>query len=71
MRKHGLVLFAAVLILLPSLAKASGPPVPVQEPGTLSLLGGGLLALACISGVLTVRQFIAGRRSRSTSTNEP
>lgn len=71
MRKYGLVLFALSLILLPSLAEAGGGPVPTPEPGTLSVLGLGLLTLASVSGVKTVRLFIEGRRSRSTSTNEP
>jgi hypothetical protein len=70
MRKYGMALFAAALILMPGLAKAGGG-VPVQEPGTVSLLGVGLLGLACICGVLTVKRVIAGRRSRFTSTNKP
>ncbi len=68
-RKYGVVLFVAALTLMPSLAKAGGT-VPMQEPGTVSLLGAGLLAFACISGVLTVNRVIASRRSRVTSTNQ-
>jgi hypothetical protein len=40
--------------------------VPTPEPGIVSLLGVGLLSLACFSGVLTVKNIIAGRRLRST-----
>lgn len=70
MRKYGVLLFVVGPILMPSLAKAGGI-VPMQEPATVSLLGAGLLAVACISGVLTVNRFIASRRSRVTSTNNP
>ena len=66
MRKYRLLILGAVLILMPGLAKAGGI-VPMPEPGIVSLLGVGLLGLACFSGVLTVKNIIAGRRSRSTS----
>lgn len=67
MRNYRLLVLAAVLILMPSLAKAGGKVVPLPEPGSASLLGAGMLALACVSGVLTVKNIIAGRRFRSTS----
>jgi len=70
MRKCGLVLFVVALILIPGLARAGGV-VPMQEPGAVSLLGAGLLGLACICGVLTVKGIIADRRSRFTSIDKP
>lgn len=66
MRKYRLLILGAVLILMPGLAKAGGI-VRTPEPGIVSLLGVGLLGLACFSGVLTVKNIIAGRRLRSTS----
>jgi len=66
MRKYRLLVLGAVLILMPGLAKAGGKVVPTPEPGIVSLLGVGLLSLACFSGVLTVKNIIAGRRLRST-----
>jgi hypothetical protein len=76
MKKYGAIAFAAALILIPGLATAgSCPPgvkcVATAEPGTLSLLGGGLLVLASVTGILTLKQVITGRRSRSASSAEP
>jgi hypothetical protein len=76
MKKYGAIAFAAALILIPGLATAgSCPPgvkcVATAEPGTLSLVGGGLLVLASVTGILTLKQVMTGRRSRSASSTEP
>lgn len=70
MRRYEIAFFTAALVLVPALAQAIIPPVPMQEPGTASLLGVGLLVIACICGALTLRHFVVNRRSRSTSTNK-
>jgi hypothetical protein len=70
MRKYGMALFAAALMLIPGLANAK-KIVSAQEPGTVSMLGAGLLGLACFCGALTVKRFIAGRRPKFTSTTKP
>jgi hypothetical protein len=63
MKKYGPVLFAAAFFLLPDLARAGGKGVAMPEPGTMTLIGVGLLAIAGILGVSTVRLFLAGKRT--------
>ena len=64
------MLVATALLLVPGLANAGGGGVPMAEPSVFSLLGAGLLALACMFGVVTVSRVIGERRSRITSTHQ-
>jgi hypothetical protein len=72
MKKHHLLFFALVVILIPCVANAGGNAVPELDlhAGPVSLTAAVLLAFACITGLLTVKHMTKVRRSRIDSTDK-